>query len=95
MENEKGLYVALGVYIGELQKRADLKNDEIRKSVHIGHSTFNDLKKGAKRPLSDYVKVVECCLDAFNEEEAGVIWDEWRRMYFRYRRRKEEERGER
>ncbi len=46
MENEKGLYVALGVYIGELQKRADLKNDEIRKSVHIGHSTFNDLKKG-------------------------------------------------
>ena len=45
MENEKGLYVALGVYIGELQKRADLKNDEIRKSVHIGHSTFNDLKK--------------------------------------------------
>ena len=28
MENEKGLYVALGVYIGELQKRADLKNDE-------------------------------------------------------------------
>ena len=24
MENEKGLYVALGVYIGELQKRADL-----------------------------------------------------------------------
>ena len=46
MENEKGLYVALGVYIGELQKRADLINDEIRKSVHIGHSTFNDLKKG-------------------------------------------------
>ncbi|WP_170849015.1 hypothetical protein [Bacteroides xylanisolvens] len=48
-----------------------------------------------KRPLNDYVKVVEFCLDAFNEEEAGVIWDEWRRMYFRYRRRKEEERGER
>ena len=92
MENEKGLYVALGVYIGELQKRADLKNDEIRKSVHIGHSTFNDLKKGQN---AHYVKVVECCLDAFNEEEAGVIWDEWRRMYFRYRRRKEEERGER
>ncbi|MCS2869064.1 hypothetical protein NXX14_09215 [Bacteroides xylanisolvens] len=45
--------------------------------------------------MSDYVKVVECCLDAFNEEEAGVIWDEWRRMYFRYRRRREEERGER
>ena len=66
MENEKGFYVALGVYMGELQKRADLKNDEICKSVHIGHSTFNDLK-GAKRPLSDYVKVVECCLDAFNE----------------------------
>jgi len=37
--------------------------------------------------LSDYVKVVECCLDAFNEEEAGAIWDEWRRMYFQYRRR--------
>jgi len=36
MENEKGFYVALGVYIGELQKRADLKNDEICKSVHIG-----------------------------------------------------------
>lgn len=46
MENEKGFYVALGVYIGELQKRADLKNDEICKSIHIGHSTFNDLKKG-------------------------------------------------
>ena len=54
MENEKGLYVALGVYIGELQKRADLKNDEICKSVHIGHSTFNDLKKGQK---TDKVKV--------------------------------------
>ena len=25
MENEKGFYVALGVYIGELQKRTDLK----------------------------------------------------------------------
>ena len=50
MENEKGLYVALGVYIGELQKRADLKNDEICKSVHIGHSTFNDLKRG-KTPI--------------------------------------------
>ena len=35
MENEKGFYVALGVYIGELQKRTDLKNDEICKSVHI------------------------------------------------------------
>ena len=22
--------------------------------------------------MSDYVKVVECCLDAFNEEEAGL-----------------------
>lgn len=46
MENEKGLYVALGVYIGELRKRADLKNKEICEKVHIGHSTFNDLKKG-------------------------------------------------
>ena len=46
MENEEDFSVALGAYIGELQKRADLKNDEIRKSVHIGHSTFNDLKKG-------------------------------------------------
>ena len=33
MENEKGFYVALGVYIGELQKRADLKNDEIRRAA--------------------------------------------------------------
>ena len=79
MENEVGCYLILGAYTEKLRKRADLKNGEICKKVHIGH----------------YVKVVECCLDAFNEEEAGAIWDEWRRMYFQYRRRKEEERGER
>ena len=48
MENEKGLYVVLGVYIGELQKRADLKNDEIRKSVHIGPLV---VKKRGKTPI--------------------------------------------
>ena len=46
MENEKGFYLILGAYTEKLRKRADLKNDEICKSVHIGHSTFNDLKKG-------------------------------------------------
>ena len=46
MENEKGFYVALGVYTEKLRKRANLKNGEICKKVHIGHSTFNDLKKG-------------------------------------------------
>jgi len=43
--------------------------------------------------LSDYVKVVECCLDALNDEEAEAVWDEWKMIYFKYRRKKEEERG--
>ena len=29
MENEEGFYVALGAYIGELQKRAHLSNHSI------------------------------------------------------------------
>ena len=39
-------YLILGAYTEKLRKRADLKNGEICKKVHIGHSTFNDLKKG-------------------------------------------------
>jgi len=46
MKNEVGYYLVLGAYVEKLQKRVDLKNDEIHKSVHIGHSTFCDLKKG-------------------------------------------------
>ncbi len=46
MENEVGCYLILGAYTEKLRKRANLKNDEICKKVHIGHSTFNDLKKG-------------------------------------------------
>ena len=46
MENEKGLYVALGVYIGELQKRAHLTNKNVYGGTGIGHSTYGRLKKG-------------------------------------------------
>jgi len=46
MENEVVCYLVLGAYVEKLQKRANLKNGEICNSVHIGHSTFNDLKKG-------------------------------------------------
>lgn len=46
MENEKELYVAIGVYIKELQKRAHLNNDSVCDGINIGHSTYNDLKKG-------------------------------------------------
>lgn len=46
MENEVVCYLALGAYTKKLQKRANLRNDEICKRVHIGHTTFSDLKKG-------------------------------------------------
>jgi len=46
METEKGLYVALGAYIGELQKRVHLTNDNVCGGTGIGHSTYASLKKG-------------------------------------------------
>ena len=46
MENEEGFYVALGAYIGELQKRAHLKNKNVYRGIGISHSTYGSLKKG-------------------------------------------------
>ena len=46
MENGVVYYVALGAYIKKLQKRVNLKNEDIYKGVNIGHTTLNGLKKG-------------------------------------------------
>lgn len=46
MENEEDFNVALGAYIGELQKRAHLTNDNVCGGTGIGHSTYGSLKKG-------------------------------------------------
>ncbi len=42
--------------------------------------------------MNDYVKVVVFCLEALTEEEVEIIWNEWKVMYFQYRREKEKER---
>lgn len=46
MENEVACYVAFGAYIKKLQKRANLRNEDIYKGVNIGHTTLSLLKKG-------------------------------------------------
>jgi len=46
MENEEDFSVALGAYIGELQKRAHLTNKNVYGGTGIGHSTYGRLKKG-------------------------------------------------
>lgn len=46
MKKEKACYESLGTCISELQGRLDLKNAEVCKAVNIGHSTYNDVKKG-------------------------------------------------
>lgn len=46
MKKEKVCYENLGACISELQDRLDLKNPEVYKAINIGHSTYNNVKKG-------------------------------------------------
>ncbi|WP_175629152.1 hypothetical protein [Bacteroides acidifaciens] len=46
MKKEKACYESLGACILELQKRLGLKNVAVYKAVNIGHSTYNNVKKG-------------------------------------------------
>ena len=46
MKKEKACYESLGACILELQDRSGLKNPEVYKAIGIGHSTYNDVKKG-------------------------------------------------
>ncbi|QIU96264.1 hypothetical protein [Bacteroides faecium] len=46
MKKEKACYESLGACIWELQDRLGLKNSEVHKAINIGHSTYNDVKKG-------------------------------------------------
>lgn len=45
-EKEKACYESLGACILELQDRLGLTNAEVHNAVNIGHSTYNDVKKG-------------------------------------------------
>lgn len=47
------------------------------------------------RPLSEYIEVVELSFDNLSEEEIEAVWDRWKLLYLRYRKKKEGERGER
>jgi hypothetical protein len=40
--------------------------------------------------LSDYVKVVEFCLDSFNEEEVEAVLNVLKIRYLQHRKKKEE-----
>ena len=41
-------------------------------------------KKGLNLPLNDYIKVMNLCLNAYNEEEIELILNTLVRMYLRY-----------
>lgn len=43
---KKVCLAALGAYINELLKRANLKNENVYQTLNIGHDTLNDVKKG-------------------------------------------------
>lgn len=46
MEKEKACYESLGACILELHNRLGMTNDVVCKAINIGHSTYNDVKKG-------------------------------------------------
>ena len=46
MKKEVVSCAALGTYIVELQNRVKLRNVDVCKALSIGHSVYNDLKKG-------------------------------------------------
>lgn len=46
MKKEKVCYESLGACISELQDCLVLKNAEVYNAVNIGHSTYNNVKKG-------------------------------------------------
>lgn len=46
MKKEKACYESLGTCISELQDCLGLTNVAVYNAVNIGHSTYNDVKKG-------------------------------------------------
>ena len=46
MKKDKICCAALGTYIVELQNRVKLRSVDVCKALSIGHSVYNDLKKG-------------------------------------------------
>ena len=73
----------LGAYINELLKRAKLKNEYVCETLGMGHDVEWH-KKGLNLPLNDYIKVMNLCLNAYNEEEIELILNTLVRMYLRY-----------
>lgn len=71
----------LGAYINELLKRAKLKNEYVCETLGMGHDVLNGIKKGLNLPLNDYIKVMNLCLNAYNEEEIELILNTLVRMY--------------
>lgn len=49
-----------------------------------GTCCFEWHKKGLNLPLNDYIKVMNLCLNAYNEEEIELILNTLVRMYLRY-----------
>lgn len=73
----------LGAYINELLKRAKLKNEYVCETLGMGHDVLNGIKR-LNLPLNDYIKVMNLCLNAYNEEEIELILNTLVRMYLRY-----------
>lgn len=46
MKKDKICCAALGACIVELQNRVGLRNVDVYEALEIGHSVYNDLKKG-------------------------------------------------
>ncbi|WP_287667701.1 hypothetical protein [Bacteroides sp.] len=46
MKKKKVSCAALGTCIVELQDRVNLRNVDVYKALKIGHSVYNDLKRG-------------------------------------------------
>ncbi|MEB3376272.1 hypothetical protein SFC43_35290 [Bacteroides sp. CR5/BHMF/2] len=81
---------ALGILIEEELRRAGVNITAMCDAMHMGHTTYSDLR-GSDKHLKYYEGILDFYCNALTDEEILEKIEKWALMYLRYRKKKKEE----
>lgn len=85
---EKSHQLALGVFIEEQLKCANLNINEMCKEIHMGTATYEELKKGDDKNLRHYARILDYYCDSLTEEEFLEKVNAWGKLYLLHKKNK-------
>lgn len=83
---EEFRHEALGLLIEEELRRVGVNIADMCNEMHMGHTTYSELRSGSDKHLRYYVGILDYYSDALTEEEFLEKVREWTLMYLRYKK---------